>query len=176
MPASIEQVIIRQARQSDLPALEWEGEFIHFRRLYYDVFQQTQRGEALMWLAELAGIGLVGQLFVQLDSQRREMADGRTRAYMHAFRVRPQYRAKGIGSLLLLNAEADLEKRGYRFICLNVGRENQGARRLYERYGYRVVAAEPGDWSYLDHHGVRQLVHEPAWRMEKDLRNKQETQ
>jgi ribosomal protein S18 acetylase RimI-like enzyme len=159
MPASIEQVIIRQARQSDLPALEWEGEFIHFRRLYYDVFQQTQRGEALMWLAELAGIGLV-----------------RTRAYMHAFRVRPQYRAKGIGSLLLLNAEADLEKRGYRFICLNVGRENQGARRLYERYGYRVVAAEPGDWSYLDHHGVRQLVHEPAWRMEKDLRNKQETQ
>jgi len=52
---------------------------------------------------------------------------------------------------------------------LNVSRDNLDARRLYERLGYRVVAGDPGRWSYLDEHGIRHDVNEPAWRMEKKL-------
>jgi hypothetical protein len=52
-----------------------------------------------------------------------------------------------------------------------VGRANHEARQLYERYGYRIVAAEPGIWSYLDHLGQRQQVNEPSWRMEKRIEN-----
>jgi ribosomal protein S18 acetylase RimI-like enzyme len=97
------------------------------------------------------------------------LADGRTRAYIYGFRVRPAYRGVGVGSRLLQTAEADLARRGFRSICLNVARVNQDARRLYERFGYRVVAAESGVWSYLDEQGHRCQVNEPAWRMEKEL-------
>jgi ribosomal protein S18 acetylase RimI-like enzyme len=163
------QVEIRPVRQGDLRALEWEGEYSHFRRLYSDVFQSTTKGDALMWTADLPGIGLIGQLFVQLNAARKELADGKSRAYIYGFRVKPSYRGLGVGSCLLSAAEADLARREYRWISLNVGRQNEDALRFYKRYGYQVVAAEPGCWSYQDEHGRRHEVHEPAWRMEKRI-------
>ncbi|HJS29271.1 MAG TPA: hypothetical protein VJ768_08635, partial [Anaerolineales bacterium] len=66
-------------------------------------------------------------------------------------------------------AEADLTRRRVEVASLNVARDNQAARRLYERRGYRVVRAEPGVWQYVDHQGDVRSVHEPAWRMEKSL-------
>lgn len=166
-PASLQ---IRPVVRKDLPDLEWDGEYTHFRRMFQDAFHQAERGEAILWVVDLGGVGLIGQLFVQLDSHRTELADGHNRAYIHAFRVRSPYRGQGLGTRLLKYAEADLVQRGFRQACLNVGRDNPDAFRLYQRQGYRVVAAEPGIWSYIDHLGMRHEVHEPAWRMEKDLR------
>jgi ribosomal protein S18 acetylase RimI-like enzyme len=160
-------VQIRTATQADLPALEWGGEFIYFRRLYHDVYQNACRGRAVIWLAEMPPTGLIGQVFVQLDSARKELADGVSRAYVYGFRVQSPFRSAGVGGRLLDTLEADLQKREFRWVTLNVGRQNLQARRFYERCGYRVIAAEPGIWSYLDHLGQRQEVHEPAWRMEK---------
>lgn len=161
--------VIRQARREDLPAMEWEGEYSHFRRLYQEAFESAQIGHALLWVVELSGDGLVAQAFVQLVSSRKELADGVTRAYVYGFRVRPEHRRNGIGTRLMQVVEADLYRRGFRQVCLNVTRQNSDAKRLYERLGYRVVAVEEGRWSYLDDRGVRQYVHEPAWRMEKRL-------
>jgi ribosomal protein S18 acetylase RimI-like enzyme len=70
---------------------------------------------------------------------------------------------------MLETAESDLIRRGFERIALNVARDNESARRLYERRGYRVVAPEPGIWSYMDDEGRRQFVNEPAWRMEKQF-------
>ena len=123
----------------------------------------------MLWVAELPGVGVIGQLFVQLKSRRPELADGAGRAYIYAFRVRPAYRHHGLGTHMLQIVEADLRERGFRRVTLNVGRHNLQARRLYERLGYRVVAAEPGRWTYVDHRGRVRCVHEPAWRMEKVL-------
>jgi ribosomal protein S18 acetylase RimI-like enzyme len=92
-----------------------------------------------------------------------------TRAYVYALRVRPAYRGMGVGTRLIQNSETDLFKRGFRHITLNVSRDNLPALHLYKRLGYRIVAADPGRWSYLDEKGVRHNVHEPAWRMEKML-------
>jgi ribosomal protein S18 acetylase RimI-like enzyme len=161
--------VIRQVTEDDLLALEWEGEFKHFRRLYADIYQSASTGKAIMWVAELPGVGVVGQLFVQLSSARSELADGSERAYIYGFRVKPDYRGFGLGKQMMEIAEADLANRRFKKVTLNVGRNNHRARRLYEKLGYRVVAAEPGHWSYLDHLGNRQEVHEPAWRMEKRL-------
>ena len=163
------QVVIRPVRQDDLPALEWEGEYTHFRRLYSEIFQNTTKGEALMWTADLPGMGLIGQLFVQLKSARKELADGQSRSYIYGFRVKPSFRGVGVGSRLLYAAEGDLAQRKFRWISLNVGRQNHDALRFYKRCGYQVVAAEPGRWSYQDEQGRRQEVHEPAWRMEKRI-------
>ena len=34
---------IRQATESDLPALEWDGEYIHFRRVYREAMKEVKK-------------------------------------------------------------------------------------------------------------------------------------
>ncbi len=162
-------VIIRPARRSDLPSLEWEGVYTHFRRVFERAYAYVLQGQAAMYLAEHPREGVVGQVFVQYVSSRPDLADGSRRAYVYSFRVKPAYRGQGIGTRLMQAAEADLRARGFRLVTLNVAKDNPLARRLYERLGYRVVADDPGQWSYEDHRGERRFVSEPAWRMEKSL-------
>jgi len=168
-PDWLSQVEIRLLVRQDLPALEWDGEYTHFRRLYRDIYQGFCKGKALMWVADLHGVGIIGQVFVHLQSARRELADGVTRAYVYGFRVRSRYRDFGIGTRLLQTIENDLAMRRFSWITLNVARQNVDARRFYERYGFFIVAPEPGRWSYLDEQGRRREVNEPAWRMEKRI-------
>jgi ribosomal protein S18 acetylase RimI-like enzyme len=165
----LDSLIIRTLSEKDLPALEWEGEFRHFRLLYRQVYENSLQGKAVMWGAELGAVGIIGQLFVQLSSGKIELANGKTRAYVYGFRVRPQYRGQGVGTSLLSTVEADLKKRQYQHICLNVARENLAAQKLYANLGYHIVGAEPGRWSYKDEYGNEHEVNEPAWRMEKRL-------
>jgi ribosomal protein S18 acetylase RimI-like enzyme len=162
-------VEVRLAGREDLIALEWEGEYTHFRKVYEEAFVRMQSGLTLIWVLDLPGTGIIGQAFIQLHCGRPELADGLDRAYMYAFRVRPQYRSLGLGSMLLEYIERYLISRHFSFMTLNVAKDNPRAQKLYLKHGYRVVAHEPGDWSYLDDRGVIQYVHEPAWRMEKKL-------
>lgn len=165
----LQLVTIRHLVQEDLPALEWQGEYRHFRRLYAEAYRRAQRGLAVLWVAELYGTGVIGQVFIQLLCDRSELADGNTRAYLYSFRILPSYRRAGLGSRMLQHVEADLRSRGFQRLTLNVARDNPLARSLYERHGFQIIAEEPGKWSFIDHNGVRQYVEEPAWRMEKAL-------
>ena len=162
-------VSIRQATREDLPSLEWNGEYTHFRRLYADTYSLVQQAKAIMWIAELNGTGLIGQCFVSLNGNRPELANGTTRAYLYGFRVQPQYRNQGIGTKIMQAIEDDLKQRGFLQVTLNVGQDNHDARRFYERLRYFVVDSDPGRWSYIDDKGKRRDMHEPAWRMIKDL-------
>ncbi len=164
------QVIIRQMVASDLPGLEWDGEFTHFRRVYMDAFQRAVNGSAVLWVADLPGKGIIGQVFVQLVCDRSELADGQRRAYLYSFRIRPQYRRAGLGSRILATVEEYLLRHGFQSVTLNVAKVNVDAQRLYFRKGYRIVAHEPGIWSYPDERGAWHQVEEPAWRMEKKLK------
>ena len=161
------QVIIRQAEKKDLPALEWEGEFSHFRHVFSEAYRLQELGDVIMWVVDLPDFGLIGQLFIQLYGPNQIQTNKIKYAYIYGFRIRPDYRGLGIGSKLLKSVERDLIRRGFKRISLNVARDNDAARRLYEREGYQVVAPEPGIWSYLDDKGRRRFVNEPAWRMEK---------
>jgi ribosomal protein S18 acetylase RimI-like enzyme len=163
------QVFIRQANKDDLPALEWKGEYTHFRRLYADTYMMVQQGHAIIWIAEMNSNGLIGQCFVSLKGNRPDLADGTTRAYIYGFRIRPLFRNRGIGSMMMHTIENDLRDRGFRQATLNVGQDNLDALRFYDRLGYNVIGSEPGEWSYIDDKGKRRDVHEPAWRMIKDL-------
>ena len=169
IPDLVQQITIRQASISDLPAMEWEGEFKHFRNLYSDAYRRQERNLSLIWLAELPEEPLVGQLLLQLDCDRPELANGKERAYLYGFRIRPAYRSLGVGTRMINFIENDLRQRGYRLLTLNVAVNNPRARNLYSRLGFVVVAHEPGIWSYLDDEGRRKWVEEPAWRMEKHL-------
>jgi len=163
------QLHIRCADEADLVALEWNGEYSHFRRLFADTYQQSILGLAKIWIARLGGDDVIGQLMVSLKGNRPELADGVTRAYVFGFRVQPAYRNLGIGTLMMRTVENDLWQNGFRYVTLNVARTNHAAHRFYERLGYLVEGDEPGHWSFLDQYGRRHEVHEPAWRMEKQL-------
>ncbi len=165
----VQKVIIRHMHQDDLPELEWDGEFSHFRRVYADAYRRYVRGGLVMWVAELPEKGIIGQVFIQLNSNRKELADGKRKAYLYSFRIKPEYRSAGLGTRILEVVEDDLKNKGYNSVTLNVAKDNIGAQRLYERQGYKITAHEPGVWSYPDEKGQWQLVNEPAWRMEKKL-------
>jgi len=164
-----EQIIIRRLRHEDLPALEWEGEYRRFRQVYADTYQRMRRGKASMWVAVLPDRGVIGQVFIQFSCDRKELADGISRAYFFSFRVRPEFRSAGVGAKLLQAVEEETLSRRMRWLCLNVAKDNLRGQQFYARHGYELVADEPGTWYYKDDDGNLQQVHEPAGRMEKDL-------
>ena len=164
------KITIRKLEYADLPELEWDGEFIHFRRLYIHAYQQQNKGAAILWVADLAGHGIIGQAFVQLIGSRPELSDGVNRAYIYSVRVRSPYRNLGIGSQIMQHVEKNLLQQGFSYATLNVSKDNPNAQRFYERMGYLVIAHEPGRWSYIDHEGRRRHVNEPSWRMQKKLK------
>lgn len=169
MLANLDLLVIRTITYADLPDLEWNGEYTHFRRMFSNAYENQNKGNSILWIAELPGAGLIGQAFVQLIGTRPELADGYLRAYIYSVRVRAPYRNLGIGKQIMETAENNLRQRGFSYVTLNVGKDNPNARRFYERLGYSPIADEPGSWSYLDHRGKRRYVHEPAWRMQKKL-------
>ena len=161
-------VNIREATARDLPAMEWEGQYSHLRRLYRQALQEASNGRALPLVA-LAQDHVVGQLFVQFGRGSVAVEDVASINYLYSFRVRPSFRNQGISTQLLDRAEAELRERGFERAVIAVAMENEHARRLYERRGYRVFAKDPGKWSYVDHQGRLRHVSEPAHLLEKVL-------
>jgi ribosomal protein S18 acetylase RimI-like enzyme len=166
----ISEILIRYAEETDLTGMEWEGEYSHYRQLYRDIYFSSLRGDGIIWLAELLDHGIVGQIFAQLRSSRRDYADGSTRAYLFGFRVRFLYQNSGVGSLLLSTAEKELFDRGFHCAVLNVSKTNHHALQYYIKSGYIVEGDDPGIWSYTDQFGKLREVYDPSWRMLKTLK------
>lgn len=89
--------------------------------------------------------------------------------------VAPQYRAKGVGSRILQEAEALAQQKGYSQIGLGVASGDAGARRLYERLGYEDAGF--GEYktggSYLDQEGQEQTWQETCCYFVKRIRSNQ---
>jgi ribosomal protein S18 acetylase RimI-like enzyme len=76
--------------------------------------------------------------------------------YVNALAAFPEYRGKGLGTLLLAEAANSARKTRVSSLSIIVAEQNEGAKRLYERAGYRAVARRPvvtfpgfahtGDW------------------------------
>lgn len=164
--AEAPSIVLRAARADDLEALEWEGEYRRYRVVYQRAYAESLRGRRVLLVAELQGL-IIGQIFVQVDAT---LAAGRGEAaYLYALRVRPEYRGRGIGTDLVREAEALLRQRGYARALISVAKDNDAARRLYERLGFEVFGEDAGNWSFVDDQGQVQEVHEPAFLLEKQL-------
>jgi len=164
-----DKIIYRQVKSSDLPRLEWNGEFTHFRNVFKNAFEKSKTGKTKLWVVEIKHVGLIGQAFVQLISSRLDLANGVDRAYIYAFRFKENYRNIGMGSSLLKIIESDLLQINFKETTLNVARENLRAIHFYQKHGFKIVAEESGEWSYRDHNNVLRTVVEPAWKMVKYL-------
>ena len=166
----VAKVLVRPIRAGELPALEWDGLHTRFRRVFQQTYEDAVRGRRIMLVAA-ADQEMIGQVFIQLSSTEARYADGFSRGYLYSLRVRPEWQGRGLGTRLMQAAEAALLARGYQTAVIAAGKDNPGARRLYERLGYRAFADDPGVWYFQDVNGVQQSVIEPCWVMQKDLRS-----
>ncbi len=161
-------IVIRTANKEDVAKLEWYGQYTHFRNLLRRAYREQMLGRRLMLVADYNDFP-IGQLFIQLKSNNRLIADGKRRAYLYSFRVMEMFRGQGIGTMLVNHAENFISNRGYNSVTIAVAKDNHGAIRLYERLGYGKFAEDSGKWSYTNHHGKTCYVHEPCWLLEKSL-------
>ncbi len=161
-------VELRLATYSDLPKLEWFGQYSHFRTLFRRTYQEQLQHRRLMLVADCNNFP-IGHIFIQLSSGEQRIADGRRRAYLYSLRVMEMFQDHGIGTRLILEAEMLAAERGFRWVTIAAAKDNLRARRLYERLGYRVFGEDEGKWSYLDHENRMRYVHEPCWVLEKSI-------
>ncbi len=156
-------VAIRRCEEEDLSELEWFGQFAEHRTIIREAFVRQQRGDNVMLVADVRGAP-VGQVWVDLARKRQEAT-----GVLWAVRVFPWLRRLGIGTRLMRAAEALLRARGFERAELGVEKENEAARRFYERLGYRQVGARQNVFSYTTPAGesVRVLLDE--WVLRKPL-------
>jgi ribosomal protein S18 acetylase RimI-like enzyme len=154
---------VRVCAEADLEALEWHGMFTPHRALIRDAFARQQRGEVVMLVADIGGFP-AGQVWIDLD-RRADAGVG----YLWALRVLPVLYGKGVGTRLVAAAEGVLRDRGFDLAEIGVETENTGARRLYERLGYRVVREEHGSYEYDTPDGEHFLVPMDEWILQKPL-------
>lgn len=161
-------VSIREAAEADLPAMEWEGEYRRFRRVYRHAMAEARQGRYRILIAE-SGSRIVGQVLVRVGAAPGKVGDAEGVGFLHALRVRPNFRNEGLGTRLIEEAEAVLRQAGCRRAAIAAAKSNPAARRLYERLGYTVMAEDSGEWSYVDDEGRLRHVSEPAHILEKEL-------
>lgn len=171
LTASGEKILLRLLEEEDLPELEWGGRFSHFRKLYQQHYKNYLAGSTLIWVATDQNDKVIGQVFIMLYAKDKEIADGKQRAYLFSFRIRDEWRGKGIGSFIMQFVEDYLRGKGFSWLRLNVAKDNLKAIELYQHRGYRIMGPDSGTWRYEDNNNKWQTVCEPAWRMIKDLSN-----
>lgn len=87
------------------------------------------------WIAERPDGEIIGSVFLIQKSK--------TVAQLRMLLVEPSARGLGLGSRLTQECESFARQAGYKKIMLWTNSVLTGARRIYERAGYRLVKAEP---------------------------------
>lgn len=157
-------VEIRAAKEFDLPLLEWYGQYSHFRNLFRHAYRDQLSGIRLMLVADCNQfpIGTIFILYMNEDEPNRQ-------AYLYSLRVMDMFQRQGIGTRLMMEAEAQVLARGYDCVTISVAKTNPVARRLYERLGYQIFMEDRGEWSYTDDLGKVRHVKEPCWMLQKTI-------
>lgn len=132
-------VDIRTAKARQLDLLEERFSPGSRSRYHYRRFAVQQRDEGVYLIAwldrEPVGHFLLRWRGPDVDPTGRYQMGT---PYLEAGATRPEFQRRGIATRLVLEAERIVRDRGGRQIGLAVGStDNPGARRLYERLGYR---------------------------------------
>ncbi len=98
-------------------------------------YNNIESDNADFWAAE-DDEKIIGELYVFLDLEDKDFADGKNTAYLCAFRVKEEYRGQGIGTQLVKAALNDLGKRGFRSATIGVEGSEERNIRLYKRLGF----------------------------------------
>lgn len=97
-------------------------------------FRNISSGNALFWALDNDG-EIIGELYSFLDIDGdKDFADGKTTAYLCAFRVKKEFRGRGLGSALMDAVLNDLKAKGFRYAT--IGADEERNKKLYYRMGF----------------------------------------
>lgn len=156
--------------ERDLPLIEWGDEYQRYRRVYREIFRSSSHNRSRLWVAEMAGVGLVGQVFLTINPINAHKLVPPKSLLLSSFRVKQEYRGMGIGSSLLNTCEACARELHIEFLWLNCSKHNEKAQAFYRDHGFEIFRLDPGDWQYIDHLGEIRREIDPAWSMSKMIR------
>lgn len=156
-------VSVRLCTREDLPALEWYGLYTAHREIIAEAWRRQEQGDNLMLLAEANGAP-AGQVWIDLARSRAARA-----GFLWAVRVVPWLEGLGIGSWLVGCAERLLRARGLAAAELGVEKKNAGARRLYQRLGYRPVGELQEEYGFTPPGGAPVRVAIDEWLLRKRI-------
>jgi RimJ/RimL family protein N-acetyltransferase len=100
-------------------------------------YKNINGGNAIFWTAEDDG-KLIGELYVFLNLDDKDFADGTKTAYLCAFRVEENYRRQGIGTSLIETAVKELAERGFTGVTIGVDETEELNIKLYRRLGFNT--------------------------------------
>jgi ribosomal protein S18 acetylase RimI-like enzyme len=135
-------------------------------KLFYD---NISSGNTVFWALD-NDRDLIGELYVFLDLEDKDFADGKNTAYLCAFRVKKEYRGQGLGSSLMEKAIAELKDNGFRSATIGVAIDEPQNIKLYHHMGFNVKIKN----CYYDPCGFDengQPIYEEAgwWLLSKEL-------
>ncbi|MEY7852220.1 ribosomal protein S18-alanine N-acetyltransferase [Natrarchaeobius sp. A-rgal3] len=132
-----ENVSIRPAERADLLAVTHIENASFTQPWPYDAFERFLDEPGFL-IAEHEG-DVAG--YVVADVSRNF---GRRLGHVKDIAVHPERRGIGVGSALLTRILAVLTAQGARTVKLEVRRSNDGAKRLYRRFGFEPLRRVPG--------------------------------
>ncbi len=132
-------------------------------------YQNISSGNAVFWTLDHNG-ELIGELYVFLDLDDNDFANGINRAYLCAFRVKSEHRGKGLGGRLMERALEELKESGFRSATIGVEIDEPQNIKMYHRIGFTEKIKD----CYYDPCGFDangQPVYEEAgwWLLSKEL-------
>jgi len=147
---------IRRALAGDVPSIvrienRSFGRDAWDRELFLDYLAQPARSVFLVAVIDRRVVGYA------LAFQRSAFHNKAPRAEIHSIAIAPGQRGRGIAAALLKRTLAQLRRRGFETVSLNVRLENKAAIGLYRKLGFQRVRRVNG--YYED--GA------PAWRMRR---------
>ncbi len=161
----IARLILRAATERDLLGLlsVKPDETLHRERL-----ARQERGEAVYLVAGDALHPVLGFVLLKWHGDAHHDAH----PVLEDLLVRPEYRSRGVGTRLLLHAEALCRERGLAHVGLGVNSaDNPRACALYQRLGYRDTGEPPqyDVYASIDETGQRHLYEDCCIHMVKTL-------
>ena len=126
-------------------------------------------GNADFWTMDHNG-ELIGELYAFRDiPEDRDFADGKTTAYLCAFRIREDFRGQGLGTRLMETVLASLKAEGFRRVTIGVGPEEEQNVRLYRRMGFTGKVKDCYTDPCAMDENMRPRADDCYWLLAKDL-------
>ena len=97
--------------------------------------QEHLDGKRILLVAEACG-QLVGTVQFVPNHEDKDLADGKTTAYLEALEVREDFRKRGLGTWLVTSVERLAVEQGFRRLTLMVEPDNGPALSLYRKLGF----------------------------------------
>ena len=162
-------MLIRKASEGEMLALWGYPDFNAASSTARFFYQNIASGNAVFWALEHEG-ALIGELYVFFDLADKDFADGKTTAYLCAFRVKPGFRGQGLGSRLMGTVLAELKALGFRRAAIGVSENEPQNLRLYRRFGFTEKVKDcRADPCAMDEHMQPVVDPEPWVLLRKEL-------